>query len=59
MPFIAGKSETLVPIDNGFLGRARKKFQSCCLKNEIEDYDLGYGFVLFCLYMLDGSQQML
>ena len=54
-----GKDEELDPIDTGFLGRARKKLQSCCLKNEIEDSDLGYGFVLFCLYMLDGSQQML
>ena len=54
-----GKSEALDLIDTGFLGRARKNLQSYCLKNAIEDSDLGYSFVLFCPYMLDGSQQML
>ena len=54
-----GKSEALDPIDTGFLGRVRINLQSYCLKNAIEDSDLGYSFVLFSPYMLDGSQQML
>jgi len=50
VPFIAGKSGTLDPIDTGFLGRARKKTQSYCLMDAIEDSDFGYSFVIFSLY---------